>query len=324
MRRLLQFTLDWFDTAGPAPTSAARPAPPVRAAQPPPAGPAAGIFQEKTDVPSVDGSLFAINKVVDGAALAWQHPRANRELLLGGVRVAYEFLRGQRRTIGFSVGPEGLVVRAPPWVPQHEVEAALHDKSAWILRKLGETRERQTRLEAARITCCDGALLPVLGQPLPLVLLPCQGLKKARAQRVEGVVHADTGVPGPALQVSLPQGAPPQLAREAVQRWLMQQAQAHFVRRLDHFAPQLGVRWTRLSLSSASTRWGSASTDGSIRLNWRLVHFEPPVVDYVVAHELSHLRVMDHSPRFWETVRTVVPDYAALRRQLRDAPAPRW
>jgi len=104
----------------------------------------------------------------------------------------------------------------------------------------------------------------------------------------------------------------------------MGQARALFEARLQHFAPQLGVQWQRLSLSSASTRWGSASADGRIRLNWRLIHHRLPVIDYVVAHELSHLRVMDHSPRFWDTVEQVVPDYAVLRQTLRDHPLPPW
>ena len=80
----------------------------------------------------------------------------------------------------------------------------------------------------------------------------------------------------------------------------------------------------KLSLSNAGTRWGSASADGSIRLNWRLVHFRPAVIDYVVAHELSHLRVMDHSPRFWDTVESVLPDYGALRVELKRQPVPHW
>jgi predicted metal-dependent hydrolase len=84
------------------------------------------------------------------------------------------------------------------------------------------------------------------------------------------------------------------------------------------------VQWQKLSLSSASTRWGTASADGSIRLNWRLVHFKMEVIDYVVAHELSHLRVMNHGPQFWETVGTVMPDYALRRRQLKDDALPRW
>ena len=84
------------------------------------------------------------------------------------------------------------------------------------------------------------------------------------------------------------------------------------------------MQWRRLSLSSAGTLWGTAHQDGSIRLNWRLIHFKLNVIDYVVAHELSHLRVMDHSPRFWDTVESVMPDYQQLRRQLKDEPVPRW
>ena len=104
----------------------------------------------------------------------------------------------------------------------------------------------------------------------------------------------------------------------------MRQAKRIFTERLDHFAPRLQVQWQRLSLSSASTRWGTASADGAIRLNWRLVHFKMDVIDYVVAHELSHLRVMNHSPQFWETVGTVVPDYAQRRRMLKEDSLPRW
>jgi predicted metal-dependent hydrolase len=77
------------------------------------------------------------------------------------------------------------------------------------------------------------------------------------------------------------------------------------------------VRPKRLSLSSASTRWGSASADGSVRLNWRLVHFALPVIDYVVTHELAHLREMNHSAAFWDVVRSVLPDYEAARHSLR-------
>jgi predicted metal-dependent hydrolase len=116
--------------------------------------------------------------------------------------------------------------------------------------------------------------------------------------------------------------------RDAVQAWMMKQARAHFQARLDHFAPMLGVQWHKLSLTSAATRWGSAGRgrDGlaAIRLNWRLMHHRLDVIDYVVVHELSHLRVMDHSPRFWDTVASVMPDYERHRRALRDEPLPPW
>ncbi len=248
----------------------------------------------------------------------FRHPQANREVLLGDAVVAYALQRARRRSIGFTVGADGLSVRAPTWVTLAAVDAALREKSGWILRKLDEARERQQRLEHARIDWRDGAVLPYLGVPMRVVLDP--GQSAAGALRETG----DGGSAARQLHIGLPGTAQPGQIRDAVQAWLMRSARLHFTERLDHFAPLLQVRWTRLRLSSAQTRWGSARADGSICLNWRLLHYPPAVIDYVVAHELAHLRVMDHSPRFWDTVRTVVPDYAQLRRHLQEEPAPQW
>ena len=262
--------------------------------------------------------------------VSFTHPRATREISLSGRRVAYEFVLGQRRTIGFMVGPDGLSVRAPRWVKQGDVDAALHDKAGWILRKLDETRGRFDRIEAARVMWQDGAEFPFLGAPVRVCLEPerlggraSAVLEAEPAPDSNGPHHKDAGTLR-LLRLSLTNGGGEQQIRDAVQGWLTRQARRLFIERLDHFAPQLGVRWTRLTLSNAATRWGSASTNGSIRLNWRLVHFQLPVIDYVVAHELSHLRVMNHSQRFWDTVATVVPDYAALRQQLKNDAIPRW
>jgi len=264
------------------------------------------------------------------------HPRANRQIRLRDAHVAYEFRRGRRRTIGMQVGPDGLVVRAPRWVPLGEVESALQEKAAWIVRKLDEVRQRQQRLQAARIQWRDGTEFPYLGEPLRVVLdptrtcLPVTGRRQPATVRVVLGREADQPLPQTAdsaariLYIGLPLQADPAQIRDAAQAWLMRQAQRVFSERLDHYAPQLGVRWRKLRLSSAGTRWGSASQDGAIRLNWRLIHFRLRVIDYVVAHELSHLRVMDHSPRFWDTVRSVVPDYQALRNELRDEALPPW
>jgi predicted metal-dependent hydrolase len=211
-------------------------------------------------------------------------------------------------------------------VPLYEVDAALREKSAWVLKKLDEARQRRARMESARIEWKDGTAIPFLGEQVIVVLDPRHAFDAVGA--VLNTNEADNltlaGVPRLTLHVGLPHNASAQQIRDAVQAWLMRQAKRVFLARLDHFAPILGVHWRKLSLSSAGTRWGSASADGSIRLNWRLVHFRQSVIDYVVAHELSHLRVMDHSPRFWDTVRTVVPDYAELRSQLKDESLPQW
>ena len=254
------------------------------------------------------------------APAAFAHPRANRELRLGDAMVAYLFQRAKRRTIGFVVGPDGLVVRAPKWTPIFEVEAALREKSNWLNRKLGESRERLARQQEARIDWCNGVVLPLFGEPVRVALDPGHRFGTIGASLEVGAAGEAERI----LRVGLPTNAMPEQIRDAVQAWLMRHARDHFKHRLDHYAPLLQVQWHKLSLSSAGTRWGSARIDGSIRLNWRLIHFRPAVIDYVVAHELSHLRVMDHSARFWDTVRTVVPDYAELRGQLKDDAIPKW
>ena len=330
MHPLLKYTLDLFD-ALPAPKPVARKTP-AR-----PRKPKNGdIYKPFVPVVTVEYAQAAPKNIADDgpelptlapqtlhqaiAPAAFAHPRANREVRLANAVVSYAFERAKRRTIGFVVGPDGLVVKAPKWTPIFEVEAALQAKAGWIIRKLGETQERQSRRDEARVVWCDGATLPYLGGNITVLLDPSHTFSGVGAQ-LDGV--APDAAPR-LLRVGLSKAASADQIRDAVQAWLMRQAQANFKQRLDHFAPLLQVQWRRLSLSNAGTRWGSARIDGSIRLNWRLIHFRQSVIDYVVAHELSHLRVMDHSPRFWDTVRTVVPDYATLRGQLKDDAMPRW
>ena len=344
MQRLFQFTRDLFEPEPDLDATAANPEkPPALMEKNPPAQedraqPAIEIVAERAPT----ASPLPVQTLQQALAPAtFRHPRATREALLSGVVVAYEFKRGKRRTIGFSVGADGLAVSAPKWVPLHEIDKSVLEKSGWILRKLQECRVRHERLESARIEWKDGASLPFLGEPVRVLIDSRHAFEGVGAElkshagetsRQETLLHANTNphhdtlaaVAQRILHVGLPHSATPDQIRDAVQAWLMRQAKRIFTERLDHFAPHLSVQWRKLSLSSAGTRWGSASADGSIRLNWRLIHFKPSVIDYVVVHELSHLRVMDHSPRFWDTVRAVMPDYAELRGQLKDEAVPRW
>ena len=242
----------------------------------------------------------------------FQHPRAQREIVLGSHRVAYELRRARRRSIGFVVGAEGLTVSAPRWVSVADVEVALREKQVWILRKLHEQQDRAQRLAAAKVDWRDGTGIPFLGETVILVLDA-----RVTGAQLNTDALALPGVPRLTLHLGLPHTAQPEQIRDTVQSWLQRQARRIFEERCALFAPRLGVRMRRLSLSSASTRWGSASADGSIRLNWRLVHFGLPVIDYVVTHELAHLREMNHSPAFWEVVRAALPDFERARGVLR-------
>ena len=342
MRSLLQFTLDLFDfepAVKPVVPAAPRQGKRGKNPEKPEQNQAVALVQHASSATElvVNTGYLPAQTLTEALLPAnFRHPRANRDARMQDAVVAYEFKRGKRRTIGFSVGPDGLVVSAPKWVPLYEVDKAVQEKAAWIVKKLFEVRQRHDRLESARIEWRDGTTVPFLGEQVIVVLDPRHAFGGVGAELKGGVAGAVlntdadaanlalAGVPRLTLHVALPHHATPEQIRDAVQAWLMRQARRIFTKRLDHFAPTLSVQWRKLSLSSAGTRWGSASADGSIRLNWRLVHFRQTVIDYVVVHELSHLRVMDHSPRFWDTVRSVVPDYAALRGQLKDESVPRW
>lgn len=243
------------------------------------------------------------------------HPQANRAVVFQGVHIAYAFARAKRKTIGFSIGPDGLVVRAPKWVSLKEVDAALHEKSVWILRKLTESQQRHQQHQHNRIDWRDGSTFPYLGQTVQLCIDPAQG----STQLLPGASGASQ-----ALHIGISAYASEAQIRDCVQAWLMRQARSLFEARLNHFAPLLRVQWKKLSLSNAGTRWGSARADGAIRLHWRLVHLSLAEIDYVVAHELSHLRVMNHSPQFWDTVRSVMPDYAQRRQRLKQESLADW
>jgi predicted metal-dependent hydrolase len=267
-------------------------------------------------------------KQVQSQVNLFRHPDAKRVIVLRNTEIAYAFRRAKRKTIGMSVGYDGLTVSAPRWVGWGEIESALQGRADWIVRKIVEMQEKQKFLSKRKLVWANGETLPILGVEVEIVLDPAHSFNESG-----GVLKSSTGkvlnglgevAEGCKLYLGLALSAHSIQIQDAVQAWLMRQAKLLFKDRLDQYAPQLNVTWTKLSLSSASTRWGSAGSDGAIRLNWRLIHFKMDVIDYVVVHELSHLRVMDHSPRFWDTVKEVVPDFKERRAVLSDKPVPIW
>lgn len=237
----------------------------------------------------------------------FKHPQANREAVLAGVQVAFALQRSQRRSIGFSVAQGVLSVRAPQWLSLADIDQAVQEKSRWIVQKLQQTQTQHLQVQKASHTqWAWGQPLAYLGQFV--VLTPMRAGKNPVAWLDK---EAAT------LYLPVLESALPEKLQAAAQRWLQQEARLHFSERLDFFAPQLRVHYTCLALSNARTRWGSASSKGAIRLNWRLIQLAPRIIDYVVVHELSHLRHMNHSAQFWACVQSVLPDVEQLRQQLR-------
>ena len=155
----------------------------------------------------------------------------------------------------------------------------------------------------------DGATLPYLGADITLRIRTGQ----RQAVFLDELTRE--------LNISLPADAGEQQLKDRVQGWLQARAEELFGKRLMIYAEKLGVQYRSYALSSATTQWGSCTSDARIRLNWRLMHFALPLIDYVIAHELAHLREMNHSPRFWATVQSIFPEFESAKKALRDSAA---
>lgn len=105
--------------------------------------------------------------------------------------------------------------------------------------------------------------------------------------------------------------------RAALTRRYIDAAKEYFPKRVAYFHQFTGGTYSRITIRDQKTRWGSCSSKGTLSFNWRLMLAPPAILDYVVVHELCHLRHMDHSPAFWQAVGEVFPDYASARKWLR-------
>jgi predicted metal-dependent hydrolase len=220
---------------------------------------------------------------------------------LGGRAIPYRFERRRRRTLGITVDVEGLSVAAPLRASWRDIESFLHDRERWILSKL----DQWSRLPRAPVlNGTTGESLPFLGRSLYLEVRESKG----RAVKQ----HSDR------LVVSAPGQ---RRALDTLVGWLKSKALEAVVPRTEHFAAVLGVPAPSVGLSSARGQWGVCMEGGNIRLNWRLVHVDPSLMDYVVAHEVAHLLEMNHSKRFWHLLSGLYPEWRHARERLEVAGA---
>ncbi|MFA5915296.1 MAG: SprT family zinc-dependent metalloprotease [Burkholderiales bacterium] len=222
-----------------------------------------------------------------------------RYIQLGSEVVGYRFRRARRRSIGMVIDDDGLRVAAPNHAPIAEVEGFIREKARWVLKKLSEWRAAP---KPPLVNWSDGSTVALLGAPVTIALLPG-----------ERGINMENGRLGIGLA---PRGEPAALRKRAI-AWIKEHALSLLGERLALYAGRLGVPTPTLSLSSARTQWGLCREDGHVRLNWRLIHLPLRLIDYVVAHELAHLREMNHSARFWAVVAGLYPDYKQARIELR-------
>jgi len=198
------------------------------------------------------------------------------------VSVPYRIRRSERaRRIRVSVDHDGQVeVVLPKRSPERHAEEAIRRLGPWI-----ERRKRAVARVASEVGREPGTV-PYLGETLRLV--PQPGRERVHRR-------------GDALLV--PAGDP----REALERWYRRQAKLEIAPRLDAAVARAGTSYTGLTIRGQRTRWASRSSSGGVSFNWRLLLAPPEILDYVVEHEVAHIEVMDHSPRFWRLLASRAP-----------------
>ena len=226
-----------------------------------------------------------------------------RIALLGGRPVEFRFQRRRRRTIAIKVNEHGLSVSAPLRAPWREVEGFLHEKARWILRKLDE---RAAAGPPRMIYGEHGESLPLHGHEVALVI--------SRAKLSVTLVGAE-------LRIALPNPERRGAVRGLLVRWLKARALAALVPRVAHYAARVSLPPPPLRLSNARSQWGVCMASGRLRLSWRLVHLDPELADYVVAHEVAHLVELNHSERFWALVEWLYPHWREARERIEQSAA---
>ncbi|MDD3883856.1 MAG: SprT family zinc-dependent metalloprotease [Gallionella sp.] len=232
----------------------------------------------------------------------WAVPPAieQREIVLAGRQIPYTLKRSaRRRSIGLRIDDRGLTVSMPLRASERWLGDVLRGKAQWVVEKLEVWRQRVP----ATVRYAEGAPIPFLGEPLTLKIR--SGLFEMEPQRESQ-----------SLWIFVRGIAEPHAVERQLMRWYRAQAELLFAGRVAYYAAQMNLQPRAVRLSNAKTQWGSCSARGIIRLNHGLIRLPLDLVDYVVVHELAHLREMNHSAVFWQVVADVCPEYQRLRREL--------
>jgi predicted metal-dependent hydrolase len=235
--------------------------------------------------------------------------REASSVLFGTTRIDYAIKRTARtKTVSIAVDDDGVVLAAPRDVPVARLDGVVRRKAKWIVSKVRSTSERPPPMTAREFV--SGECFMYAG----------------RQHRLRVVVGNESGatldhgrlvVPVKAVRGTSVADA----VREQLVGWYTERAEERVGALVGVWAEKTGLRPSKVSIASQRRRWGSCSPSGEVRLNWRIVGAPKRLVEYVVVHELVHLRHADHTAAFWRALETVMPDFEERRAQLREVGA---
>jgi predicted metal-dependent hydrolase len=225
----------------------------------------------------------------------------SRTLQLPDKQIAYTLKRSsKRRSIGLRIDERGLTVSMPLRASEQWLHRVLQDKASWVQDKLASWQDASQDMPVWQ----DGARITFRGEVFTLRIVSDLFRSTPRLQGDELILQMAGSVTAERIE-------------DIINQWYREQATQLFEECVAYFAPLMEVVPSGLRLSSACRQWGSCNARGVVSLNWRLVKLALPLIDYVVIHELAHLKEMNHSAAFWRAVEAVCPDYRERRAALR-------
>ena len=228
---------------------------------------------------------------------------SDRSIALQGHRVDYKLVRRRgRRGVGLKVDGTGMTVAVSLSTPMSAVEEMIGKNAAWVLKKLDEWSHRRIVPQ----TWQTGTALSFMGDELTLMIDVSTAPSRSRLSVDQLMGHLFVRT----------HSADAAAIEKAVINWYRKQALPHFAQRAFFFAKLHGLTPPRVFLSSANSRWGSCNSRREVRFSWRLIKARPALIDYVVCHELAHLRHMNHSAAFWQDVERMCPEYRIFKAEL--------
>jgi len=225
-----------------------------------------------------------------------------------GNKIAYTVVKTKRKTIGITINVDGKVkVSVPLHTSEKVIREAVQKKASWINKKLIELKGRNSNLACRQFT--SGEKLLYLGKEYVLKVIEREsGTPEVLIQDNSMTVY---------ISYDVSEKSKGQAIREALIQWYRQRFAEIAIARIEKYSAQLQVTPCRVVIKNQKTRWGSCSIKGNINLNWRLIMAPLHVIDYVVVHEMCHLKVMNHSNDFWNLVGSIQPNYADSREWLK-------
>ena len=232
-----------------------------------------------------------------------------RRIRIEDAVVHYSIKRSSRRkkTVNVRVARGLVEVAAPSRTPIRDIEEILRRRGKWILEKLDAASH-----EPPALLLVTGETLPCMGRELTL-LVKESDIRRPSARSADGILEI-------LVAPDLPEDERREWARAAVVAWYKANAMEFLQGRIAHWLPAMGrPEMPRVLVREQRSRWGSCSSDGTLRFSWRLAMLEPELIDSVVVHELAHLEVMNHSPAFWNVMLKAMPDARERRKRLDEA-----